>query len=434
MGEIFQFGAFELRTETGELFKHGIRIRLQIKPLQILEVLLAKPGQLVTREELCNELWPAGTFVDFESGLNTATNRLRSALNDSADSPRYVETLPRLGYRFICPVLKVAPKETKVEIRASTEVAASAQMETVPPAPRKESRSWLRKLYRATPAVIPAILVALVFAYIQLNAKVRRPSPVFHQLNFRAGSVESARFLAETDSAVYTATSGDSEERTLSVSLDGSNSRTFAAANGVLTAVSEKGDLAMIRSSKLWRVSQQGQQMSELAQGLRCADWLPNGKDLALVRAKGSESQVEFPAGHIIYHSPAYIDNLRVSPNGDELAFLEHPVRDSYQGYPVVVDRLGNARRLTSLWSSADGLAWPPNGSEVWFTAAKTGLGRALYAVSKRGTLRPISNTPSSMRLFDISRSGRILIGLDDTYAYSQHNDLSRLYVVDGWF
>ena len=100
----FRFGPFELDRETGELRKHGIRVRLQGKPLQVLLALLERPGQVVTRDELKRRLWTEDTFVDFESGLNTAANRLRITLGDSADQPRYVETLARAGYRFIAPV------------------------------------------------------------------------------------------------------------------------------------------------------------------------------------------------------------------------------------------------------------------------------------------------------------------------------------------
>lgn len=101
---IVRFGIFEFRPAIHELRRDGVRIKVQLKPLQILRALTERPGELVTREELRRELWAEGTFVDFESGLNTATNRLRVALSDSAENPRFVETLPRLGYRFICPV------------------------------------------------------------------------------------------------------------------------------------------------------------------------------------------------------------------------------------------------------------------------------------------------------------------------------------------
>ena len=96
-----RFGPFEADLATGELRRDGARVSLQDKPFQMLVLLLRKPGALVTREELRSELWPADTFVDFEHGLNTAVKKLRQALDDSADTPRFVETLPRRGYRFV---------------------------------------------------------------------------------------------------------------------------------------------------------------------------------------------------------------------------------------------------------------------------------------------------------------------------------------------
>ena len=99
-----RFGAFEVDVRAGELRKHGIRIKLQEQPFQILVLLLRRPGELVSREELRQELWPAHTFVDFDRGLNKAMTKLRSALGDSAESPRYVETLHRRGYRFVAPL------------------------------------------------------------------------------------------------------------------------------------------------------------------------------------------------------------------------------------------------------------------------------------------------------------------------------------------
>lgn len=99
-----RFSVFELDLRTGELRKHGMRVRLQEQPFQVLAMLLEKPGELVSREELRQKLWPADTFVDFDHGLNTTVNKLREVLADSAASPRYIETLPKRGYRFIYPV------------------------------------------------------------------------------------------------------------------------------------------------------------------------------------------------------------------------------------------------------------------------------------------------------------------------------------------
>src|SRR5439155_6801258 len=99
-----KFGSFEMDERARELRKGGIRIRLQDQPFEILALMLERPGEIVTRDELRQRLWPAGTFVDFEHSLNAAVKRLRAALGDEADNPRFVETLHRRGYRFIAPV------------------------------------------------------------------------------------------------------------------------------------------------------------------------------------------------------------------------------------------------------------------------------------------------------------------------------------------
>lgn len=107
---IVRFGGFELDQHPGELRKDGARIRLQEQPLQILRILLEQPGKIVTREELREKIWPSDTFVDFDHGINNAIKRLREALGDTADTPRYVETLPRRGYRFIASIERETPR------------------------------------------------------------------------------------------------------------------------------------------------------------------------------------------------------------------------------------------------------------------------------------------------------------------------------------
>jgi len=102
--QTLRFGAFELDVQTGELRKQGVRIRLQEQPLRILQMLLASPGRLVSREELRAALWPNNSYVDFDQGLNRAINKLREALGDSAEGPRFIETLARRGYRFLADV------------------------------------------------------------------------------------------------------------------------------------------------------------------------------------------------------------------------------------------------------------------------------------------------------------------------------------------
>jgi len=120
---LIRFGAFELDLRSGELQRQGRKIRLEGQPVQVLICLLENAGELVTREELRRKLWPADTFVNFEQGLNAAVKRLRQALDDSADNPRFVETLPRRGYRFIAPMQAVVGDESAVQVAtAVTEV------------------------------------------------------------------------------------------------------------------------------------------------------------------------------------------------------------------------------------------------------------------------------------------------------------------------
>jgi cholera toxin transcriptional activator len=120
----YRFGVFEADAATGELRKQGIRIKLNAQPFQVLCMLLEQPGTLLTREEISRQLWPDGTFVDYEHGVNSAINRIREALGDTAASPRFVETLARRGYRFVAPVEKIAEQISEqiipIEISSTT--------------------------------------------------------------------------------------------------------------------------------------------------------------------------------------------------------------------------------------------------------------------------------------------------------------------------
>ena len=107
----YRFGAFEADAATGELRRQGILIKLNAQPFQVLLLFLDRPGQLLTREEISRELWPDGTFVDYEHGVNSAVNRLREALGDTAGNSRFVQTLARRGYRFVAPVEPIVPGE-----------------------------------------------------------------------------------------------------------------------------------------------------------------------------------------------------------------------------------------------------------------------------------------------------------------------------------
>ena len=115
---VVQFGTYEIALHSGELRKAGVRIKVQQQPLKLLEILLEHPGEVVTREELRSRIWPNESFGDFDQAVNVAIAKLRGALGDSADNPRYIETLPRRGYRFIAEVAVVNRPTNKLELAA----------------------------------------------------------------------------------------------------------------------------------------------------------------------------------------------------------------------------------------------------------------------------------------------------------------------------
>src|SRR5208337_4040275 len=143
-GATFRFGSFDVDLQSGEVRRSGVKIKLQEQPFQILALLLERAGEVVSREELQRKLWTADTFVDFDNGLNIAVKKLRVALGDDAEAPRYIETLPRRGYRFLAPV-EHRPVTEKVSARAlqpTADVAVapkSASPQTLPEAKSRKS-------------------------------------------------------------------------------------------------------------------------------------------------------------------------------------------------------------------------------------------------------------------------------------------------------
>jgi DNA-binding winged helix-turn-helix (wHTH) protein len=144
----YRFGAFEADAATGELRRQGIRIKLNAQPFQVLLLLLDRPGQLLTREEISRELWPDGTFVDYEHGLNSAVNRIREALGDTAGNPRFVETLARRGYRFVAPVERIG-------VSGDPPSNAPAAVPSSQAVPRPEPGFRLRDRILASPQELP---------------------------------------------------------------------------------------------------------------------------------------------------------------------------------------------------------------------------------------------------------------------------------------
>jgi TolB-like protein/DNA-binding winged helix-turn-helix (wHTH) protein/tetratricopeptide (TPR) repeat protein len=162
-----RFGPFEVDFRAGQLLKNGRRIRLQDQPLQVLAMLLEKPGEVVTRDKLRKRLWPEDTFVDFDHGLNNGINRLREALNDSAEAPKFIETLPRRGYRFIAEVrgdapalIEESPQVTSTQLSTASSVDAYERPAVVA-APLPLPKRRLKRIWVAVVSMVVAVAVIL---------------------------------------------------------------------------------------------------------------------------------------------------------------------------------------------------------------------------------------------------------------------------------
>lgn len=159
---MLRFDAFEADLRSGELRKHGTRMKLSGQPFQVLAILLQRAGDVVTREELHQALWPADTYVDFDHGLNTAINKVRAVLGDSGTNPRYVETLARRGYRFIAPVSSDTQRDSAV-----TQPAGETRAPQASPTPR-EAPAYADELPRPSRALVRSLFALAQFMYLVL--------------------------------------------------------------------------------------------------------------------------------------------------------------------------------------------------------------------------------------------------------------------------
>jgi len=413
-----RFGPFELDVRSGEVRRNGATVRLQPQPFKVLVLLACRPGDVVTREEIQAEVWPAGTFVDFEQSLNFCVRQIRCALGDNANAPRYVETLPRRGYRWVGgaveKVMAAAPlREWPRPVPAEPRVPAGE----APPA--------LRGLEPATPAAAEvgrprwAALVGLGLALVALaalaawrwlparTAAVEEP-PSFQRITFRRGSVGSARF-GPAGQVVYSA-SWDGGPRGLHVTgPEPGDSRAVGIDNALVAAVSPSGEVAFLRQGVLARAPLSGGPPKEVLKDVVAADWAKDGGDFAIVRFVEGAFTVELPVGRVVA-TGARVSRVRLSPDGRYLAIAEHPTLDDDRGLVVILDRDGRRVASTAEWASLDGIAWTAGGREVWLTASSIGADNAVHALSLDGRVRPILSGMGRLVLHDVAPDGRLLL------------------------
>ena len=263
-------------------------------------------------------------------------------------------------------------------------------------------------------------VAATLFAGKLLFSKSPLPPPSYRQLTFRRGSIRSARFAPDGQTILYSAAWQGNPTDVFTARPEAPESRSMGLSHTQLMSVSSAAELAVLLDSKaigtwvnmgtLARAPLAGGAPRDVMEQVQWADWGPDGNSLAVVRDFGGKNQLEYPIGKPLYQTGGWVGHPRVSPKGDLIAFLDHPTQGDDAGSVAVVDLKGNKKTLAGEWFTVQGLAWSPDGNEVWFTASKTGTDRTLYAVTLDGKERMVLRLPGALMLLDIAKDGRVLL------------------------
>ncbi len=246
----------------------------------------------------------------------------------------------------------------------------------------------------------------------------------FQRLSFQRGTILSARFAPDGRTVIYGASWDGNPTRLFSTRPESPESSALMLPDAEILSISANGMMAIsldrhwagrfIWSGTLAQVSMLGGAPREILEDVQWADWSPDGASLAIVRSIAGKNRVEYPIGTILYETAGWVSHPRVSPDGSLVAFLIHPVHGNDMGSVCVVDRSGRVRNLTSDWVTAYGLSWPKHGKEIWYTATRAGVARAIWSVSLTGETRMLLRTPGELTIHDVSRDGGVLVTSDN--------------------
>ncbi len=281
----------------------------------------------------------------------------------------------------------------------------------------KPVRRWLVPL-------LAALLVAASWVGIYRYARrgAARANPTFHEITFRNGTIQAARFAPDGQTIVYGAAWDGLPQELFTTHFDSTDSRSMGLPTAQILSISSKGELAIMLQPRsvglfqygtLARVPLAGGAPREILDDCYGADWTPDGQSLAVIHqnltGRGGSNHLEFPAGNVIYEPAGRLTGPRFSPNGEFLAFADH-VSSGDDGRIVITDVKGNLKASSPFYSTVWGAAWTPNGKEVWYSASPGGAARAIYALDLSGRERLIYRAPGGLTLHDLSRTGLVLL------------------------
>ncbi|HEY6769891.1 MAG TPA: protein kinase [Candidatus Sulfotelmatobacter sp.] len=358
-----------------------------------------------------------------DSPVDTMSAILKEDPPDLSETNRNVS--PALE-RIVCHCLEKNPSErfqsardVAFNLEALTDISTSSRggMQAMPLEERPSARSWL----------MPLLAVLLVFvSWAVIYRMARRgaaANPTFHEITFRNGTIWDARFAPDGQTIIYGAAWEGQPQEIFSTRFDSSDSRSVGLPPAQILSISSKGEMAVClhpapfahfaQTGTLARVALAGGAPREVLENVSWADWAPDGQSLAVVVPTGSSIEhLEYPAGNVIYEPEGWVSHVRFSPNGNFLAIADH-VQGGDDGRIVIIDPQGNRKTSSSFYSSVEGLAWSPDGKEVWFSAVPGGSARSIYALDFAGKERLIYRSPGGLTIHDISRTGLVLMTSD---------------------
>jgi Tol biopolymer transport system component/predicted Ser/Thr protein kinase len=266
-----------------------------------------------------------------------------------------------------------------------------------------------------------ALLAGLAVGALLLKGSTKPEFAEYHPLTFRRGIVHSARFAPDGKTVIYSAaweggpldlyTTRPESPQSQQVEPKGADVLAVSASGEMLLALRSKPrDSSFLYAGTLARVPLVGGAPRELLNDVEWADWAPDGNNVVVVHEVAARKRLEFPLGKVLYEADGWIGNPRVAPDGKNVAFVDHPQMGDDGGSVAVVDLAGKKTKLTDGWDSIQGLAWSPDGSEIWFTATHTGGDRSMYATDLAGKVRLLARVPGELTILDVGKDGNVLL------------------------
>jgi serine/threonine protein kinase len=353
-----------------------------------------------------------------ESGVET----LNAILKDEPPQLSLGQEVPVATERIVRRCLE---KDRNERFQSARDVAfalealseASRTNIVVPPRPRTSYRRLATAILLLAVAFLSGVLF---FSFSGGMPFGLQSSPVsYHRLTFNRGKIDAARFAPDGKTILYSADWGGAPVRIFTTRVESPESSALSLPSAELLSVSPSGEIALTLNPKRdgWvntgtfaRAPLVGNTYREVFENVTWADWAADGNSVALVRRVNGKDRLEYPATRVLRETAGYFSHVRISPRGDRIAFLEHPIYQDNRGFVAIMDLSGTTTKLTDEWPQVEGLAWTPSGSEIWFTGDERGENLELYGINQAGRMRQVLAVPGDIILHDIAKDGRVLL------------------------